>query len=149
QQHEIAMRCYEGLLQVRDAQVQTGKLREQIKYLREHATPGPLAEALSSLDGKLGTLEGAGGGPRGGGGRGGAGAGEPTLSRMSGELLGMMGLVEGADVRPTTQAVSASEEIQKRLSDLRSRWLEIKDRDLKSLNEQLREARLNELTPNR
>ena len=68
---------------------------------------------------------------------------------MSGELLGMMGLVEGADVRPTTQAVSASEEIQKRLSDLRSRWLEIKDRDLKSLNEQLREARLNELTPNR
>ena len=148
-QHEIAMKCYDGLLQVREAQVQAGKLREQIKNLRERATAGPLAEALSSLDGKLTALEGAGGGPRGGGGRGAGGAGEPTLNRMSAELLGLMGLVEGADVRPTTQAVSASEETQKRFSDLRSRWLEIKDRDLRSLNEQLRAARLNELTPDR
>jgi hypothetical protein len=68
---------------------------------------------------------------------------------MSAELLSLMGLVEGADVTPTTQAASVSEEIQKRFSDLRSRWLEIKDRDLKSLNEQLRAARLIELTPDR
>jgi hypothetical protein len=147
-QHEIAMRCYEGLLQVREAQIQTGKLREQIKNLRERSTQG-LADALSSLDSKLAALEGAGGGPRGGGGRGAAGAAEATLNRMSGELLSLMGLVEGADVRPTTQAVAASEEIQRRFSDLRSRWLEIKDRDVKALNEQLRAASLNELTADR
>ncbi|HEV8482929.1 MAG TPA: glycoside hydrolase, partial [Blastocatellia bacterium] len=149
QQHAIAMRSYEGLLQVRDAQVQTRKLREQIKNLRERAAPGPLADALSSLDSKLTSLEGAGGGPRGGGGRGAAGGGEPSLNRMSGELLSLMGLVEGADVRPTTQAVSASEEIQKRLSDLVARWLEIKDRELKSLNGRLREAQLTPLTSDR
>jgi photosystem II stability/assembly factor-like uncharacterized protein len=149
QQHAIAMRSYEGLLQVRDAQVQTRKLREQIKNLRERAAPGPLADALSSLDSKLTSLEGAGGGPRGGGGRGAAGGGEPSLNRMSGELLSLMGLVEGADVRPTTQAVSASEEIQKRLSDLLARWLEIKDRELKSLNGRLREAQLTPLTSDR
>ena len=148
-QHDIAMRCYEGLLQIRGAQVQTSKLREQIKNLRERSTPGGLADALASLDGKLAALEGAGGGPRGGGGRGAGAAGEATLNRMAGELLGLMGLVEGADVKPTTQAVSAAEEIQRRFSVLGSRWLEIKDRDLKSLNEQLRAASLNELTADR
>src|SRR4029079_4630837 len=52
QQNAIAMKCYEGLLEVRDAQVQVRRLREQIKSLRERALQGALAEVLAALDGK-------------------------------------------------------------------------------------------------
>jgi hypothetical protein len=146
QQHEIAMKCYEGLLQVRNAQMQSRRLREQIKNLRERAVPAPLAEALSALDGRLAAIDGAGG-PRGGGGRP-TGA-DPTFSRMNGELTTLMASVEGADVKPTTQTISVSEDVLKRLTELISRWSQTRDRDVNSLNEQLRAASLPELTPGR
>jgi hypothetical protein len=61
-------------------------------------------------------------------------------------MLGLMGLVEGADVTPTTQAVSASDQVQKTLVGVLSRWNEIKDKDVKALNEQLGKAGLPVLT---
>jgi hypothetical protein len=48
-----------------------------------------------------------------------------------------MGLVEGADLAPTTQAVAGSEQTQRMLAEVLARWGEIKDKDLKPLNEQL------------
>jgi hypothetical protein len=53
-----------------------------------------------------------------------------------------MNLVEEADATPTTQAVAASEALQKSLADALLNWSEIKDRDVKSINEQLRQAGL-------
>ncbi len=53
-----------------------------------------------------------------------------------------MNLVEGADATPTTQVVAASEALQKSLADALSSWSEIKNKDVKSLNEQLRQAGL-------
>ena len=53
-----------------------------------------------------------------------------------------MNLVDGADLSPTTQAVAASDALQKSLADALSNWSEVKNRDLKSLNEQLRQAGL-------
>jgi Mrp family chromosome partitioning ATPase len=61
---------------------------------------------------------------------------------VNGELLGLMGLVEGADVTPTTQAVAASEQVQRTLAEVLSRWSEVKDKDVKALNEQLRQANI-------
>jgi delta 1-pyrroline-5-carboxylate dehydrogenase len=94
-----------------------------------------MAEAIAALDQKAAGIEGAaGGGPRGGGGSG--------LSRLASELLSIMNLVEEADATPTTQAVAASEALQKSLADALLNWSEIKDRDVKSINEQLRQAGL-------
>ena len=59
---------------------------------------------------------------------------------MSGELLGLMNLVEGADVTPTSQAIAASEQSQKTLAELLGRWNELRDRDVKALNEELTKA---------
>jgi hypothetical protein len=146
QQHAIAMRCYEGLKQVRDALGQIRKLRSQLRDLRGRAGDGALVDAITAFERKAAALEGAGGGFRGGGGGAGAGSGEPSLSRMSGELLGLMGLVEGADVKPTTQAIAASLQVQRNLEQVFTRWNEIKDKDLKLLNEQLAKAGLPTLT---
>ncbi|MEK6410572.1 MAG: hypothetical protein AABN34_26910, partial [Acidobacteriota bacterium] len=145
--HAIAIRCYDGMKQARDAIEQVHKLRTQLRSLRDRAAPGALADAITALDRKAAALEGAGGGFRGGGGGGaGGGSSEPSLSRVSGELLGLMGLVEGADVTPTTQAVAASEQAQQTLAGVLSRWSEMKDKDVKSLNEQLTKAGLPALT---
>jgi hypothetical protein len=65
---------------------------------------------------------------------------------VNGELLGLMGLVEGADVTPTTQAVAASEQAQRTLTGVLSRWSEIKEKDVKALREQLVKAGLPALT---
>jgi hypothetical protein len=143
QQHAIAKRCYEGLQQIHDALEQVRKLRVQLRDLRGRASQGALADAINALEGKLAALEGAGGGFRGagGGGQGGA-SNEPSLSRLSGELLGLMGVVEGADVAPTTQAVAASEELQRILTGVLARWSDVKQKDVRSLNEQLTKSNL-------
>jgi hypothetical protein len=145
QQHAIAMRCYDGMRQAREAIEQVRRLRTQLRSLRERAGQGAVADAISELERKAAALEGAGGG-RGGGGGAGGGSGEPSLSRVSGELLGLMNLVEGADVTPTSQAVAASEQAQKSLAGMLERWSELKDKDVKTLNEALTKAGLPALT---
>ena len=129
------MRCYEGIVKTRSAQAEIRKLRDQLKALKEKAGQGTAAEAIAALDQKAAAIEGGGGfGPRGGGGSG--------LARLASELLSVMNLVEGADAKPTTQAVAASDALQKSLADALSSWSEIKNKDVKSINEQLRQAGL-------
>jgi hypothetical protein len=132
---EVSMRCYEGIVKTRSAQAEIRKLRDQLRALKEKAGQGTTAEAIAALDQKAAGVEGAGGlGPRGGGASG--------LARLASELLSVMNLVEGADAAPTTQAVAASEALQKSLAEALSNWSEIKNKDLKSINEQLRQAGL-------
>jgi len=140
-QHAIAMQSYEGLKAVHDTVEQVRKLRSQLRDLRGRAGKGALADSITALDTKAAQFEGAGGGSRAGGGAGRA-SGAPTLSRVNGELLGLMALVEGADVAPTTQAVAASEQVKRTLEQVLARWSEIKEKDIKTLNEQLVKAGL-------
>lgn len=53
-----------------------------------------------------------------------------------------MNIFQEADAVPTTQSVSDAGETQKRFADVLSSWNEIKTRDVKSLNDQLRAAGL-------
>jgi photosystem II stability/assembly factor-like uncharacterized protein len=144
EQHEIAMRCYDGLHRIHEALEQVHKVRSQLKELSGRAARGPVADAIKALDGKAASLEGPGGGPRGAGRRG--GSGEPSLSLIHGELLELMGVVEGADVTPTTQAITASREVQQKLSQALALWTELKEKDVKALNEQLHRANLSPVT---
>src|SRR5262249_16790131 len=106
---EVSIDCYEGIAKTREAQAEIRKLRDQLKALKEKAGQGAVAEAIAALDQKAAGIEGAsGGGPRGGGGSG--------LARLANDLLSIMNLVEGADATPTTQAVAASEVLQKSLT---------------------------------
>ncbi|MFL5339702.1 MAG: VPS10 domain-containing protein [Gemmataceae bacterium] len=117
-QFELSMQCYDGAKQAREALAELRKLRARLKD-----TPG---DAAKELDNKLAALEGA---PRRGRGRRGAGGGEPTLSAIGGELLGLMELLQGADVAPTTQAVAACEHAQKSLKELLNRWQELRNKN--------------------
>jgi photosystem II stability/assembly factor-like uncharacterized protein len=143
-QHSIAMKCYAGIIQIRDALEGIRKIRSQLKQLSSRSLPGSLADEVSKLDRSIASLEGSGGGFRSGLQPGGAAV--LTLNRVSAELLGLMGVVEGADVAPTTQASVASQELETRLSEVLSRWRETKDRDIRTLNEHLRRSGLTEVS---
>lgn len=141
QQFKRSMQCYEWMKQAHDALTEVKKLRTQLRDLAKSAGQGPLADAIAAIEKKAASLEGAGGGSRGGPPAGGGGA-EPSLSRVSGNLLALMEIFQEADVPPTTQAVAATEEAQNKLTEVLSRWNEMKARDVKSLNEQLRSVGL-------
>ncbi len=149
QQFATAMRCYEGIRQVRETLEQIRKLRARLKELRERRGRGRLAGLIASLDQKAAALEGSsgGGGARGESGRRSAGdAGEVSLTRLNRDLGSLLELVEGADATPTTQAVAASEEVQRALTSLLARWSELRGKEVMALNEQLRRTNWPPLT---
>jgi photosystem II stability/assembly factor-like uncharacterized protein len=142
QQFTLSMQCFEGAQQAQKSLGQVHKLREQIKERRDQAKPGPLLEALEALDRKAAEL--AGNEP--------ARRGPPrvrpnvvTLGQLSGDLIRVLEILQGADEVPTTQAVHAVGEARQSLAELLTRWGELKDKEIKSLNEQLRQANLPEL----
>jgi hypothetical protein len=145
QQFALAMRSWEGVGKVQSTLRQVRDLRARLQAVREKAGDGngKVAEALAALDRKAAALEGAGGrgGPRGGF-REAAGAGEPSLTRLNAQLTALLALVEGADAAPTTQAVGASDEVQRMLTSLLARWGELRDKEVKAVDEELRRSNL-------
>ena len=77
-------------------------------------------------------LEGQAGGGFGGG-RGAAPDGPETLSSIVGTFNQLMGLLQGADVTPTTQLVSAVAERRAALSKLLAQWTALKT-EARSMN---------------
>ncbi len=140
QQFELSMRCYDGMREARTALAQIRAVRKQLGELKAKA--GPTAEAAAAMDTKLAALEGAPGGRRGGAAARGAG-----LGRASAALGRLLAVLQAADATPTTQAAAAVGEARKELDGLLSRWGELRDGDLKKLNEQLKQAGQAEIRP--
>jgi photosystem II stability/assembly factor-like uncharacterized protein len=139
QQFILSMQCYEGMRQARAAIEQIRKLRAQVRARQQESGKGALAEVLASFEEKLADLEGRAvmRRPRGGG-----AGGPPTLSRVSGEMGTLLTVLQGADATPTTQCAAACKNAQQALKKLLDRWQEIKQKDVKEVNEQLEKAKL-------
>jgi hypothetical protein len=142
----ISLGSYQGAKDARALAGQVRQLRAQLRERRTQAGQNPAAVTISELDAKAGALEGAGGG-RGFGRRGGGGGGAPTFAAVASELDSIMGLVESADAAPTSQAIAASDELQRTFSGLVSKWNDLKRHDVPALNEKLRAAGLQPITP--
>ena len=132
----------EALRRNNEAIQEVRRLRAQLRDLKGRAGQGTLADAIGEVDRKAAGLEGAAErfGPPG------AGGAERSLSRLNGELGTLLGVIEGADVAPTTQAVSGAQSLEQALAELMKRWNDIKSRDVPALNGQLRQANLPALT---
>jgi hypothetical protein len=112
QQSTLSKQMYDDLLNVQ-------KALTDLRALRAKATGTP-------LDQKLAALEGGGGGGGRGGGRGGATEGPDTLGNISGGLNQLMGLLQGADVTPTTQLTAAVAQRHAAVSKLMMQWSALK-----------------------
>jgi hypothetical protein len=148
EQSNLTRALYDGVLETQAALRQLRAIRAQVKTLQERAGQWAMSQPLAEFDKKAAALEGGGGGmgQRGGGGGGGfgpgAGAGQDTLAGISGSLSSLMGLLQGADAAPTSQALAAVTERRQALSTLRVKWNALKTQDLTNLNAQLKAANL-------
>jgi hypothetical protein len=140
QQFELSMQCYEGMQHARAAMAELGKLRAQLRQLRDKVKDEALQQAVAEVEKKVAAFQGAErrfferpepGVPQ-----------EPTLARLVGDMSGLLHVLQGADAAPTSQAVAGCAEAQRALHKMLQRRDELTGKDLKALNDRLREAGL-------
>jgi photosystem II stability/assembly factor-like uncharacterized protein len=126
---------YTTLMQIRNLRAQVGKIQSQGK-LRD------LAPALKDLESKAAALEG-------------DGSGATFLSTSEGNsftklnagLSTLLGIVDSADVAPTTQAVAMFARLQSALTDQTKQWEQVQAQEVASLNSKLKRAGAKMLDP--
>jgi hypothetical protein len=133
QQFTLSKQLYDGVLAAQKAQDDNRGLRERsAKALAERnggleGNQSPERLALQAFIGKLTALEGQPAAGFGAGGRGAAPQGPDTLANITGGLTQLMGLLQGADVTPTTQLTAAVAERRAALNKLLARWNALKN----------------------
>ncbi|HEV8345257.1 MAG TPA: hypothetical protein VGQ16_01720 [Vicinamibacterales bacterium] len=170
--YTLSKATYYGAIDAQNAAKQAQNVRDQIAKLRPQAS-GAVADALVALDKKVEALaptpqtnesgrpstlrepqgraeqgRGATGSGQAGGGRGGGAPAAPpdSLSGASAALAGVMNILQGADVQPTTVQVNAIADARASASKAMARWDAIKSVDLPALNAKLRAAGLPTIT---
>ncbi|HKD78452.1 MAG TPA: glycoside hydrolase [Candidatus Angelobacter sp.] len=138
QQFKLSSDLYTQLLTLSPAVEQAGDLRKQLKDLQSKSNGETLA-AVKALDQKLQAL--AGGVAR----RPGAGTEPPTLGGLRTRFLALFGVLQEADVMPSTQASEAVTDLQKQLPPVMEHWKTLESQDIPALNKQLKNANLPEL----
>jgi len=113
-QHDIGARMIDAIARDFAALGEVRRQRALLKTQREGAKAGEVADSLVALDTALGAIES---GPR-------AGTAE-NLVRLNGELAGILDTVEGADMDPTSQTISAAADLERSLATVLARWSEI------------------------
>jgi DNA repair exonuclease SbcCD ATPase subunit len=156
QQFSLSMECFQGMQAIYEASEKVRKLQAQLKKLREQlaktnndkdakASPpsssdSPLSQTIEKFDESLASLLGSERPRRGGRRR--AKPDKVSLSSISTELNTLLEILQGADATPTTQTVAACAEAKKNLADLMSRCKELQTKDMKSLNDLIRQTNM-------
>jgi hypothetical protein len=122
QVYVLSKSLYYGALDAQARVRQARALRDQIAASRAQAN-GAVADALTSLDKRL-----------------------ETLTSESGALAGVMNILQGADVRPTTVQLKAISAARATAAASTATWTAIKAVDLPALNTKLTAAGLSPLT---
>jgi hypothetical protein len=138
EQFTLSKQLYSGAVEAQAVLQQLREMRAQIKQLQERAGQGTVSQALAAFDQKAAALEGTTGFGFGGG-----GGGTPdTLAAMGGALSSLMGLLQGADVAPTSQLAAAVADRLQALAKVMERWNALRTHDLEAMNAKLAQANL-------
>ncbi len=113
QQFTLSKQLYDGVIDAQNAIKDLRALRNRLEQLPAPPGTPPSGTTAARFD----ALEG-----QAGGGRGAAAAGSPTLNSIVGEMSQLIGLLQGADVAPTTQLVAAVSQRRAELAQLMARW---------------------------
>jgi photosystem II stability/assembly factor-like uncharacterized protein len=138
QQFALSAQAAAGLTETFDALAEIKKIRAQLTSMRPRAAglPPAVNEALTALDKKAAALEG--GAP--------AQPAPPNFTQLHSQLATLYEVLQQADAAPTTQAAATAADLQRRLREAVSLWVEFKRKDIESVNAQLRAAGLPPLT---
>ncbi len=112
-QHDIGVRMNDAISRDFAALGEIRRQRTLLKTQREGAKAGEAADSLIALDSALATIE-----------SGSTSGTAESLARLNGELAGVLDTVEGADMDPTTQVVSAAADLERALASVLTQWSE-------------------------
>jgi photosystem II stability/assembly factor-like uncharacterized protein len=134
-QFDAAKSIYDDLMRATTAIHEITVLRDQLKA---RSGQPPVATAGNALEPKLDAIAGSERGGRGGGGSGRGGpAGPPNLGSVRVTLARIEKQIENADEAPTAAQIEAWHLSAQPLNGLLDQWQQLKQTDLKALNEQL------------
>jgi hypothetical protein len=133
-QFDAAKSIYDDLMRATTAIHEITVLRDQLKARSGQA---PVATGASALEPKLDAIVGSDRGGRGGGGRGGP-AGPANLGSVRVTLARIEKQIENADAAPTAAQIEAWHLSAQPLDGLLNQWQQLKQTDLKALNNQLK-----------
>ncbi|MDT8068563.1 MAG: glycoside hydrolase [Terriglobia bacterium] len=139
EQYRLSKQVYDDAMKLSDGMNKATELRSQLKARKEHAQ-GAAAEAITAFEKKLDEVAGEAGRRRGPGGA----AGE-SLGSVRGQLMMLMGVLQDADVAPTTQTVAAIAEVQKKVPGALQNWQTFERQEIPTFNQQLKSAGLEEV----
>jgi photosystem II stability/assembly factor-like uncharacterized protein len=137
EQFTVAKSIYDEIMQATAAIHEISVLHDQLKA---RAGQAPVAAAGNSIESKLDAISGSGG--RGGGGGRGAPAGPANLNSVRLGLARIEKQIENADLAPTEAQVEAWHITAQPLAGLLNQWQQLKQTDLKALNQQLEREHL-------
>ncbi|HYM61792.1 MAG TPA: glycoside hydrolase [Thermoanaerobaculia bacterium] len=140
-QFRLSKRTCDGLVQSQTALDQLKSLRAQIKPLQDRAGAGEITKSLAAIDHKAAVLMGDAPadeeddeeeeGPTRGH--------RETLGTLPASLKTLLGVLQGADLAPTSQAAAAVADRLNALAGVMKRWNALQ-KDLANLNEKLDKA---------
>ncbi len=131
QVYSLSKAMYYGALDTQAKARQVRGIRDQIAARKAQAT-GATAEALSALDKTLEAIVG-------------TVAGADSLTGASSGLAGVMNVLQGADVRPTTVQLTAIARARTNATRAMGKWAGVKAVDLSAVNARLKAAGLETL----
>src|SRR5207237_1026 len=107
--------------------------------LQARAASAPLKQAIEALETEASALEGSAGGfsatflstPAG-----------RSLARLNSGLGNLLTIADTADAAPTTQQLATFKDLQTAQAEQMTHWNEIKSKNIVSLNQQLKAAKL-------
>jgi photosystem II stability/assembly factor-like uncharacterized protein len=139
QQFELSMQLYQAASQMDQDLTQVESALSQIERLKGKAS-GDTQRSLDDLATKLTALRGATGRGR----RGGGGEQPQSLSAARNAFVGVIGLLQGADVAPTAAVIQATQ-VQQVALGLHQQWESVRTTQIPQANAQLRTAGLEEI----
>ena len=145
-QFEMEAGIVEGMNESFAALQQVRTLRPQLTD-RAAKAKGPLADLLSTLDKQAAQLEGASQGTFSGVPP--TGKQPENLSTLNQHFGQLLGVVDSADVAPTTQASAVYLELEDSLGKVLAQWKKMRDVDAPALNASLKKAHVEELDLNK
>jgi photosystem II stability/assembly factor-like uncharacterized protein len=140
-QFKYSKQLYDDALKLAAPMQELTSIRTQIDAIRKQKPNAEVTAALDALSQKLQVVGG------GGEGRGPRGGREDNIASVRTSLLGLMGVMQDADVAPTRQATDAIGDLEKSIPTLLEKWTALKAQDVTATNTVLRNAKLPELKP--
>jgi len=145
-QFDTSMQMYNEWVALSAISDEARKIRGQLTELRTRITDATLKSHVDAFAEKIQNVAGAGGGGFGGGGAG--GGARVTAASVMTRARTLFGLIEEADVAPTTQIMSAVPDVLKDSQGVKQSWQAIKSTDIATLNKELRAAGLPPISGN-